>query len=120
MPFGDRTGPYGFGPRTGRGFGFCSGFDLPGFLARTFRGGWSGFGRGCRGFFSCFGRGRGWRNLFWSTGLPGWARSGYSDVIKSEGEESFLKKEAEFLKQQLEWVENRLNSLKKKQEQTNE
>ncbi len=24
-----------------------------------------------------FGRGWGWRNMFWLTGLPGWARAGY-------------------------------------------
>ena len=32
MPRGDRTGPQGMGPRTGRGMGFCSGFDVPGFM----------------------------------------------------------------------------------------
>ncbi|NPA39927.1 MAG: DUF5320 domain-containing protein, partial [Thermodesulfobacteria bacterium] len=25
MPWGDRTGPLGMGPRTGRGLGYCSG-----------------------------------------------------------------------------------------------
>ncbi len=31
MPFGDRTGPSGLGPRSGRGLGFCSGWDRGGF-----------------------------------------------------------------------------------------
>lgn len=31
MPGGDRTGPIGAGPMTGRGAGYCSGFDVPGF-----------------------------------------------------------------------------------------
>ena len=31
MPGGDRTGPSGFGARTGRGLGYCSGSDNPGF-----------------------------------------------------------------------------------------
>jgi len=31
MPKGDRTGPEGKGPRTGRGLGYCSGSDKPGF-----------------------------------------------------------------------------------------
>ena len=31
MPGGDRTGPAGMGSRTGRAFGFCEGFDVPGY-----------------------------------------------------------------------------------------
>lgn len=48
MPSGDRTGPMGQGPRTGRSLGFCSGYDMPGNL-KGFGGGMSrrgGFGRG--------------------------------------------------------------------------
>lgn len=51
MPRGDRRGPDGMGPMTGRGLGFCDGFNSPGFT----RGG--GFGRG---FGRGFNRGRGW------------------------------------------------------------
>lgn len=32
MPRGDRTGPSGEGPMTGRGLGLCSGSDTPGFV----------------------------------------------------------------------------------------
>jgi len=32
MPWGDRTGPLGLGPRTGRGLGLCSGYTVPGYL----------------------------------------------------------------------------------------
>jgi len=48
MPRGDRTGPNGQGPMTGRGMGFCRGFNTPGFMNQ-------GFGRG-RGFGRGFGR----------------------------------------------------------------
>ncbi|MDD2247185.1 MAG: DUF5320 domain-containing protein [Proteiniphilum sp.] len=45
MPTGDRTGPMGQGPRTGRARGFCSGFDAPGYEDGSFRNrGW-GIGR---------------------------------------------------------------------------
>ena len=44
MPFGDGTGPMGFGPMTGRGAGFCAGFGRPGF-ANPVRGRGFGFGR---------------------------------------------------------------------------
>ena len=45
MPGGDRTGPRGMGPRTGRGMGFCSGYDTPGYMNPGFGGGY-GYGRG--------------------------------------------------------------------------
>ena len=42
MPGGDRTGPLGLGPRTGRGLGYCSGYNRPGFMSRAFgRFGWA-------------------------------------------------------------------------------
>ena len=31
MPAGDRTGPNGMGPKSGRGAGYCSGYDRPGY-----------------------------------------------------------------------------------------
>ena len=55
MPYGDRTGPEGKGPRTGRGMGYCGGYDSPGYTRGTPRG--MGYSRGAgRGF----GRGFGW------------------------------------------------------------
>jgi hypothetical protein len=66
MPGGDRTGPTGMGPMTGRGAGYCGGAAAPGFMnlapGRGFRG---GRGRG-------FGRGRGWRQGFYASWGPGW------------------------------------------------
>jgi len=45
MPRGDRTGPGGMGPMTGRGLGYCTGNTTPGFANSSYgRGGW--FGRG--------------------------------------------------------------------------
>jgi len=64
MPGGDRTGPEGRGPRTGRTLGYCAGYNSPGFtkgtpIGRGFGRGWGrGFGRGS------WGRGRG----FWRRG----------------------------------------------------
>ena len=68
MPGGDRTGPMGMGPMTGRGAGYCAGYPTPGFINR-----WAGrgFGGGGRG------RGRGWRNWFYATGVPGWQRAAW-------------------------------------------
>lgn len=45
MPWGDRTGPLGAGPRTGRGLGYCSGNTVPGYMVGGYGFGWGrGFG----------------------------------------------------------------------------
>ena len=31
MPAGDKTGPLGLGPMTGRGLGYCAGYSNPGY-----------------------------------------------------------------------------------------
>lgn len=36
MPRGDRTGPEGMGPRTGRAAGYCTGYDMPGYMNNEF------------------------------------------------------------------------------------
>ncbi len=65
MPGGDRSGPWGRGPRTGRGFGYCSGSERPGYAPpRGPVGGYrygDGYGRGYgRGWGFGRGWGRGW------------------------------------------------------------
>lgn len=58
MPRGDRTGPAGAGPMTGRGMGICAGFNQPGFA--TGGGCGRGMGRGMGfGFRNRFFAGRG-------------------------------------------------------------
>lgn len=76
MPGGDGTGPMGMGPMTGRGAGYCAGFAGPGFAGRFFGGGFFGRGRG---------GGRGWRNMFYATGLPGWVRAGAGGAPMAAG-----------------------------------
>jgi len=68
MPGGDRTGPLGAGPMTGRAAGYCAGYPVPGYMNPVPGRGY-GLGMG-------WGRGRGWRNWYYATGLPGWARTG--------------------------------------------
>jgi len=101
MPRGDGTGPMGAGPRTGRGMGYCSGYDQPGFanLAPGFRGGF-GFGRG--------GTGRGWRHRYYATGIPGWV------TPTPEQETADLKAQADWLKGQLDAIQKRIEELTSK------
>ena len=120
MPRGDRTGPWGMGPRTGRAAGYCAGYPAPGFMNPLPRG---GFGRG-RGF----GRGMSWRRGF------GWGRRAwnyptqpvpayptqYQPQMTKEQERQFLEQdikaleaEQKDLNQELEAVRKRLKELKK-------
>ncbi len=108
MPGGDRTGPWGTGPLTGRGAGFCRGFPSP-FSGRSFR---RGYGRGPGAGFG----GRGFRHMFHATGLPGWPRfGGGGPAILEEPspgtEKRLLEEEAEALRGELEGIRKRLEEL---------
>jgi hypothetical protein len=99
MPGFDGTGPAGQGPMTGGGRGYCA--KPVGGTVRPLRGGY-----GMRG------GGRGWRNCFYATGLPGWMRARPS--LSKEDELSALKKEEEYLKGELETLHSRINELETK------
>lgn len=119
MPRGDRTGPWGTGPMTGRGMGYCAGYDAPGYANPG-----PGFGRG-RGWGRGWGGGgRGWRYGYYTTGLPRWARYGYPPAwaygpygppVTEEQETELLKDQAEALKRELEAITMRLEELEKKE-----
>ena len=116
MPYGDRTGPQGLGPRTGRGAGYCSGFSGPGSMNPASGRGIFGFGRG-RGSRGV-GRGRGWRNCYRATGFPGRGRGGYGFSSSAAGftdeeEMDILRDEAEYLRQQLNDIQSRMSTLEK-------
>ena len=130
MPFGDRTGPLGLGPRTGRAMGYCAGFPGPGYTNPVPGRGWFGGGPGRgRGWF---GGGRGWRHWYWATGSPGWARGGYGyppfegwaypygPGLTANEEMEVLKDQAEFFKKQLDEIEGRIRTLEKAQAQESE
>lgn len=112
MPGFDGTGPRGMGPMTGGGRGFCVA-PVAGIRTRPF--GRRFFGRG---------GGRGRRNMYYATGLPGWARAGYDypafgmgytpDLSEKE-ETQILKEESELLKEELEAIQERLAALEKAQ-----
>lgn len=106
MPRGDNTGPNGMGPMTGRGLGFCNGYESPGFSKSAPRGG-AGFGRG---FGYGFGRGygRGFRNYRFSN-IPYFQAQNYSQI----DEQQYISSEIDTLKQELKALEARLSELKK-------
>jgi len=104
MPRGDRTGPQGAGPKTGRGLGYCSGYEIPDFADLAFGPGF-GWKRGRGGGF-------GWRHRFLATGLPGWRYPRYAPPTKEETL-SALKTEADWLKDQLENIHKHIDELEK-------
>ncbi len=124
MPGGDRTGPMGQGPMTGRRAGFCAGYDVPGYANPIPGRGWgAGWGRGGWGA----GRGYRWRNWYYATGVPGWARWGYppawppapyayASPPDSAQEAEWLRSQAEWLKEQLETISKRITELEEKEE----
>jgi len=113
MPRGDGTGPWGAGPMTGRGAGFCAGANVPGYASG---GAWRGGARG-RG-------GHGYRNQFYATGLTGWQRgvrgpalgaassaAPYAPEFTRADEVSDLRTQAEGLEKALSDVRARLAEL---------
>jgi hypothetical protein len=116
MPGGDRTGPRGLGPMTGRGAGYCGGYDAPGYAnPMPGYGSVPGYGMRFGGRFGGRGGGRGWRHWYYATGLPAWARPEYpAPVQAAEQELDGLKNEAEWLKGQLEAINQRIEELGKK------
>jgi len=125
MPRGDGTGPQGMGSMTGRAAGYCAGNATPGYMNPYGR---RYFGAGRGG--ASGGRGRGYRNQYYATGLPGWSRynmglpawggvAGYpypgtadQPDITSEDEIEVLKDQANMLKQQLDDIQSRMEELK--------
>ncbi|MCK5017040.1 MAG: DUF5320 domain-containing protein [Candidatus Peribacteraceae bacterium] len=113
MPRGDRTGPNGEGPRTGRAMGHCNGYNAPGF-ANPFQG--PGFGRGMGR-----GAGRGFGRRFWAPRdpYPYPTEPVRQSTIPAyeytkENEIADLKYEKDAIKRELEAIEKRLKEIEKK------
>lgn len=107
MPAGDGTGPVGMGPMTGRSAGYCAGFAMPGYMNPM-----PGRGRGM-GFGRARGGGRhGWRNQFYATGAPFWARTPMPETAAPAGAESAAEYETQMLKARAEQLEKSLEQLR--------
>jgi hypothetical protein len=126
MPRGDGTGPAGMGPMTGRAAGFCAGYPVPGFMNPVGGRGYWGRGRGFWGRGGGRGGGRGWRNWYYATGLPGWARAAYgypawggavNPYQPFPAQSMAAEQELQGLKQQAEYFEGALEEIKKRIEQ---
>lgn len=108
MPRGDRTGPMGMGPMTGRGAGYCNSFATSDYAYPV------GFAGGLGGGLRC-GGGRRFRRMFYATGMPGWARYGHPENMGTNAaafdERTFLSNQTKFLENQLREIKERLSNL---------
>jgi uncharacterized membrane protein len=110
MPRGNGTGPRGMGRSSGRGAGFCAGYDMPGFSNPVLgRGFGMGVGRG-----GGFPGGRGWRNCFFATGLPGSMRFGGGNAVQDTAMRPDPEMEKQALRAQVEGLETELDFVKKR------
>ena len=126
MPAGDGTGPRGMGPMTGRGAGFCAGYDTPGYVNPVPGRGFGAWGAGG----GAYGGGRGRRNMYYATGQPGWVRFGgyppmpnapqpygtqpYTPQMTPEQEVDYLKDQAQYFQDALEDIKKRMSELEGK------
>ena len=104
MPRGDRTGPQGMGPRTGRAAGYCAGYDVSGY-DNPVPG--PGYGRGMA--WGRGGRGRGWGYAWQAQPAPAFAPAAPPPATGEE--KMFLEQEVAGLRAQLTYLEERLKGL---------
>jgi hypothetical protein len=111
---------------TGRAAGYCAGYPVPGYMNPGPRGGYGFWGRG---------GGRGRRNWYYATGLPGWARSAqglpaFGGVAPGRGRAPYAapyaappgvgptpEQELEALKGQAEYLEDALGDIRRRIEE---
>ncbi|RCW57439.1 DUF5320 domain-containing protein [Halanaerobium sp. ST460_2HS_T2] len=122
MPRGDRRGPEGRGPMTGRGLGYCAGNDQPGFAVdaapqgagRGFRNGAGrgpGFGRG-RGKVRGRGMGYGFAAGRGAVNAPAGKEIDYDSEENKNREITRLENLANTLSSELEIVKKQIEDLK--------
>lgn len=120
MPGGDRTGPMGMGPMTGRGAGYCAGYPTPGYMNPI-----SGRGRGF-GFGRGWGQGRGWgRRAYPYAAAPfagGYYGVPYGDAynpqMTPQNEADMLKDQAKAIQEELKAVNQRISELESAAKET--
>ena len=113
MPRGDKTGPAGMGPMTGRAAGYCAGYSMPGYMNPA--GGRGGFGRG-------YGRGRGgpgrgmgfgwrWQSPYVNPYYADQHAQPYVPAMNPETEIALLKNDAHALESEMRAIHERIQEL---------
>jgi hypothetical protein len=108
MPGGDRTGPAGLGPMTGRSQGYCAGYPEPGYTNPRYG---RGFGRGL---------GRGFSRGYWGRGRGFWRKGYYPELYyprepTKEEEKTYLEKMVKDLEEEIKTIKERIQAITKKE-----
>lgn len=102
MPARDGTGPLGLGSMTGRGMGYCAGYNIPGYAnPMPGRGYWGhGFGRGYR-----YGR--------YLAPYPYYETSYRPPYSSTQDEKAILTEQAKEIENELKAVKERISELER-------
>jgi len=112
MPGGDRTGPNGLGPRTGRALGYCAGYSSPGYTRGVGWGRGRGFGRGSgRGFG--WGRGWGYRGPYYEPYAPVPVYTPAQPITSSD-QVVMLKQEKEYLESEIKGMQSAMEDISRR------
>jgi hypothetical protein len=107
MPGGDRSGPAGTGPMTGRAAGYCAGNPVPGYMNAGAGGMGMAWRRGWRGAY-----GRGYQYPYASPTAYGSAVPGNYDPVQGQQQElSVLRSQADYFQKALKDIQNRISQL---------
>jgi hypothetical protein len=111
MPGGDRTGPAGLGPRSGRALGYCAGFSTPGYTRGAGWGRGRGFGRGLgRGYGRGLGRGWGYIEPYY---VP-YAAPPAGQPMTSSDQVNMLKQEKEYLESEMKGMQSAIEDISRR------
>ena len=117
MPGGDRTGPQGMGPMTGRAAGYCAGYNVPGYM-NPYGGRGMGYGGMMGGRGGGFGRGRGFGGYVPPVvpaaypAVPAVPQPGFGAVPYDESAElEALRMQAQSLESTLSGIQKRIEAL---------
>ncbi len=118
MPGGDRTGPGGLGPRTGRALGYCAGYDAPGYTRGIGWGRGGGFGRGYgrgfgRGYGRGYGRGWGYRDSYYVPYAPAPVYAPAQPLTSSD-QLNMLKQEKEYLDSEMKGMQSAIEDISRR------
>ena len=121
MPRGDRTGPAGMGPMSGRAFGYCAGYGAPGFVTAP------GPGRGMAwGFGGARGRGGFGRGMGWAHGRGNYGPAYYGwdpgfgpamGPASPENQKQMLRDEMTALEERMHYLQKEMEAMEKGNEE---
>lgn len=127
MPRGDRSGPQGMGPTTGRGLGYCTGHGAPGYVTAPGPGmgmAWGyggGRGRGGAGQGMAWGRNRGYGPAY--GGGFGRAYGPYgvgpyaTAPVSEETRKAYLKDEMAAMEERMNFLQREMDAMDKQGEE---